>query len=72
MQQLSGLDNAFLLMEAGGQLGHVASLVVFDVEGLGGRSFRDVLEEMFESRLPLLPPYRRRLVEVPFDLDRPY
>jgi WS/DGAT/MGAT family acyltransferase len=72
MQQLSGLDNAFLLMEAGGQLGHVASLIVFDTEGLGGRSFRDVMEEMFENRLPQLPPYRRRLVEVPFDLDRPY
>jgi hypothetical protein len=27
VQQLSGLDNAFLLMEAGGQLGHVGSLV---------------------------------------------
>ena len=72
MQQLSGLDNAFLLMEAGGQLGHVASLIVFDTEGLGGRSFRDAMEETFEDRLPQLPPYRRRLVEVPFDLDRPY
>ncbi len=72
MQQLSGLDNAFLLMEAGGQLGHVASLVMFDATGLGERSFRDALEETLEKRLPLLPPYRRRLVEVPFDLDRPY
>jgi diacylglycerol O-acyltransferase / wax synthase len=72
MQQLSGLDNAFLLMEAGGQLGHVGSLVMFDTAGLGGRSFRDALEETLESRLPQLLPYRRRLVEVPFDLDRPF
>jgi WS/DGAT/MGAT family acyltransferase len=72
MQQLSGLDNAFLVMEAGGQLGHVASLVIFDTAGLGDRSFRDALEETLESRLHQLPPYRRRLVEVPFDLDRPY
>jgi len=72
MQQLSGLDNAFLLMEAGGQLGHVASLSFFDATSLGGRSFRDALEQTLEARLHLLPPYRRRLVEVPFDLDRPY
>ncbi len=72
MQQLSGLDNAFLVMEAGGQLGHVASLSFFDVDHLRGRSFRDVLEETLEQRLHLLPPYRRRLVEVPLDLDRPY
>jgi WS/DGAT/MGAT family acyltransferase len=72
MQQLSGLDNAFLLMEAGGQLGHVASLIVFDATGLADRSFRDALEETLERRLDQLPPYRRRLVEVPFDLDRPY
>ena len=72
MQQLSGLDNAFLLMEAGGQLGHVASLIMFDATGLPDRSFRDALEETLERRLDQLPPYRRRLVEVPFDLDRPY
>jgi WS/DGAT/MGAT family acyltransferase len=72
VQQLSGLDNAFLVMEAGGQLGHVASLSFFDTEGLRGRSFRDVLEQTLEQRLHLLPPYRRRLVEVPLDLDRPY
>jgi len=72
MQQLSGLDNAFLLMEAGGQLGHVGSLSFFDAGALVGRSFRDLLEETLEQRLHLLPPYRRRLVEVPLDLDRPF
>ena len=72
MQQLSGLDNAFLIMEAGGQLGHVGSLIVFDTAGLGGHSFRDALEETLERRLSQLLPYRRRLVEVPFELDRPF
>jgi diacylglycerol O-acyltransferase / wax synthase len=72
MQQLSGLDNAFLLMEVGGQLGHVASLIVFDDAGRGDRSFRDALEQTLERRLDQLPPYRRRLVEVPLNLDRPY
>ncbi|HKA15339.1 MAG TPA: wax ester/triacylglycerol synthase family O-acyltransferase, partial [Myxococcota bacterium] len=72
MQQLSGLDNAFLIMEAGGQLGHVGSLVMFDTAELGGRPLRDTIEETIERRLPQLLPYRRRLVEVPFNLDRPF
>jgi WS/DGAT/MGAT family acyltransferase len=72
MQQLSGLDNAFLLMEAGGQLGHVGSLVHFDAKGMSGAAFRDAIEETIEKRLSQLLPYRRRLVEVPLNLDRPY
>ncbi len=72
MQQLSGLDNSFLVMEAGGQLGHVGSLIFFDSAGLKGRSFKDALRSTIEDRLHLLGPYRRRLVEVPLDLDRPF
>ena len=72
MQQLSGLDNAFLLMEAGGQLGHVGSLVHYDAQGMSGAAFRDAIEETIERRLSQLLPYRRRLVEVPLNLDRPY
>lgn len=72
MQQLSGLDNSFLVMEAGGQLGHVGSLSIFDTTGLGSRKFHEVLRATLEQRLHLLAPYRRRLVEVPLELDRPF
>lgn len=72
MKQLSGLDNSFLVMEAGGQLGHVGSLSFFDPAGLDGRSFKRALRATIEDRLHLLGPYRRRLVEVPLDLDRPF
>lgn len=72
MEQLSGLDNSFLLMEAGGQLGHIGSLCFFDPSGLGERSFKDALRTTIEDRLHLLAPYRRRLVEVPLNLDRPF
>ena len=72
MKQLSGLDNSFLVMEAGGQLGHVGSLSLFAAATLSGVPFIDALRRTIESRLHLLPPYRRRLVEVPLDLDRPY
>ena len=50
MQQLSGLDNSFLLMEAGGQLGHVGSLIFFDPEGLGGKSFKETID-LIETRV---------------------
>jgi WS/DGAT/MGAT family acyltransferase len=72
MQQLTGLDTSFLVMEAGGQLGHVGSLCLYDPKGLRGRSLVEAFGRALEARLHLLPPYRRRLVEVPLGLDRPY
>ena len=72
MQQLSGLDNTFLTMEAGGQLGHVGSLCMYDVSKLKDGSLYDALDRTLKERLHLLPPYRRRLAEVPLDLDHPY
>jgi WS/DGAT/MGAT family acyltransferase len=72
MQQLTGLDTSFLVMEAGGQLGHVGSLCLYDPKGLRGRSLAEAFAGALEARLHLLPPYRRRLVEVPLGLDRPY
>jgi WS/DGAT/MGAT family acyltransferase len=72
MQQLSGLDTTFLVMEAGGQLGHVGSLCLYDPSGLRGRSLYEAIGEAFSARLHRMPPYRRRLVQVPLGLDRPY
>ena len=64
MQQLSGLDNTFLTMEAGGQLGHVASLCMYDVSKMKGESLHDAIERTLKERMHLLPPYRRRLAAV--------
>lgn len=72
MDQLSGLDNSFLIIEAGGQLGHIASYSTFDVSTIASGSLFDILRATLEERLHLLPPYRRKLVEVPLGLDRPY
>ena len=72
MQQLTGLDTTFLVMEAGGQLGHVGSLCLYDPSGLRGRSLYEAINDAFEARLSRMPPYRRRLVEVPLGLDRPF
>src|SRR5512144_777046 len=72
MQQLTGLDASFLYMETGAQFGHVGSLTLYDqseaAEGALYRALRATLPE----RLHLLPPFRRRIVEVPLGLDHPY
>ncbi len=73
MQQLSGTDNVMLIGERRNVYNHVASLIIYDVTTAPGGSvrFKDILQH-FEDRLYLHPVFRRRLVEVPFGLDRPY
>ena len=71
MQRLTGLDATFLYMETPSIHMHVASTAVFDPSTVpGGYSF-EKLVELVESRLHLLPPFRRRLKEVPFQLHHP-
>ena len=73
MKQLSGMDNMFLRMERGNQYMHVAGLGIYDPSTAPGGfvRFKDILQ-FFESRLDASPVFRRRLVTVPFSLDRPY
>src|SRR5438552_2773337 len=71
MRRLTGLDAGFLYMETPNNHMHVASTAVFDPSTVpGGYSFAGV-RALVENRLPLLPPFRRRLVEVPFQLHHP-
>jgi WS/DGAT/MGAT family acyltransferase len=71
MQRLTGLDAVFLYMETPANHMHVASTCVFDPSTVpGGFSFEKV-KALIDNRLPLLPPFRRRLVEVPFGLHHP-
>ncbi len=69
MQQLSGLDSTFLAMESPTTYGHVSSLAIFDPQGTGV-GFDDI-KQLVSDRLHLVPPFRRRLVSVPFNLDSP-
>jgi WS/DGAT/MGAT family acyltransferase len=73
MKQLSGADTMFLQFERGNNHMHVASLAIYDPSTApgGGVRFKDVLR-FFASRLEQFPQFRRRLVTVPFALDRPY
>ncbi|HET6816129.1 MAG TPA: wax ester/triacylglycerol synthase family O-acyltransferase [Mycobacteriales bacterium] len=72
MQQLTGLDAAFLAMETPSVYGHVGSVCVLDPSTAPEPLTLDRLTEVIESRLHLIPPFRRRLVTVPFGLDQPY
>jgi len=72
MQQLSGLDASFLYMETGAQFGHVGSLTLYDPREARDGSMYHALRHTLPERLHLLPPFRRRIVEVPFGLDHPY
>ena len=72
MQQLSGLDAAFLAMESPQVFGHVGSICVLDPSTASRPLTLDRLTAHIASRLALVPLLRRRLVTVPFGLDQPY
>src|SRR5918995_698967 len=71
MKRLTGLDASFLYMETPTAPMHVAGLYVYDPSDIpGGYSFEKV-EQVVKERLHLLPPYRQRVVEIPFQLYHP-
>jgi diacylglycerol O-acyltransferase len=72
MRQLTGLDAAFLAMETRTVFGHVGSICVLDPSISPEPFTYERTLRLIESRLPLVPPFRRRLVEVPLGLDQPY
>jgi WS/DGAT/MGAT family acyltransferase len=72
VQQLTGLDAAFLAMETRTVVGHVGSVCVVDPSTAPEPLTLERFTRVVESRLPLVPLLRRRLVEVPLGLDQPY
>jgi WS/DGAT/MGAT family acyltransferase len=71
VQQLTGLDAGFLYMESPSSFGHVSSLVVYERPDDDFQPY-EAFTAQIASRLHLLGPFRRRLVQVPLGLDRPY
>jgi WS/DGAT/MGAT family acyltransferase len=73
MRQLTSLDAQFLALESARQTGHVGGLAILDPSTApGGIVSVATIQETIASRLPLLPPLRWRLAEVPLGLDHPY
>ena len=72
MKQLSGLDASFLYMETGSQFGHVSSLSIYERPDDPDYEPLSSWRHQIERRLHFLEPLRRRLLNVPFNLDHPY
>ena len=73
MRQLTSLDAQFLAMETPRQYGHVSGIAVLDPSTAPGKKIElSDIQQLIAERLPLLPPFRWRLAEVPFGLDYPY
>ncbi len=72
MQQLTGLDASFLVLETATTTGHVGGLSVLDPSGAPKPLTLARLTEVMAERLPLVPVLRRKLLNVPLGLDQPY
>ena len=73
MRQLTSVDAQFLALENARQYAHVGSLMILDpATAPGGEVTLEAFQGLIEQRLPLIPPLRWRLTEVPFGLDYGY
>src|SRR3954463_4854692 len=73
MRQLTSLDAQFLGVESANTYGHVAGFGIYDPSTTpGGKLELADMCRTVSERLHMLPPFRWRLVEVPFGLDLPY
>ncbi len=71
MRPLTGLDGAFLAFESPTMHLHIAGVLVFDATSVrGGVGFRQIRDHV-AARVPRVPPFRARMVEVPFGLQHP-
>ena len=71
MQRLTGLDAAFLALETPSTHMHVMATLVLDPSDIEGGFTVESMRKLIADRLPRLEPFRRRVVEVPFGVDRP-
>ena len=73
MRQLTALDQQFLALEDSRNYGHIGALSIYDPSTApDGTLTLPKLQSLIAERLPLVPPFRWRLVQVPFNLDYGY
>ena len=71
LKPLSGLDAAFLYLEAAGTPMHVGSVMLIEVPKRRGYDFHSALVKHLTERLPRAPALRRVLHEAPLTLGHP-
>lgn len=71
MERLTGLDAAFLSLETPSNHMHLMAVAVLDPTDVPGGFTAETVKRLIENRLDTLPPFRRRVVRVPFGLHHP-
>jgi diacylglycerol O-acyltransferase / wax synthase len=71
VERLPGLDASFLYFETPNMHMHVAMTAIFDPSTMPDGYEFGKIKDFIASRLHLVPPFRRRVVEVPFRLNHP-
>ena len=72
MQRLGGLDSAFLYFETPTMHMHVGGLMLVDPSTMPKPYSFAGMRDYIDSRMPLVPAFRRKLATVPLNLARPY
>jgi diacylglycerol O-acyltransferase / wax synthase len=71
VDRLSGLDVAFLSLETPTTHLHILGALVFDADDVAGGVDFERIRDTVADRVRLVPPFRKRMVEVPFGLQHP-
>ena len=71
MDRLTGLDGAFVSFESPTTHLQILGALVFDPSEVDGGVPFGAIRGLIADRLALVPPFRKRLVEVPFGLQHP-
>ncbi|MBF6357071.1 wax ester/triacylglycerol synthase family O-acyltransferase [Nocardia higoensis] len=71
MERLTGLDASFLYLETGTQHLHVCALIILDPTAEGCAYSFDSFKAELGRRIAHVPQMRRRLRQVPLNLDHP-
>ena len=71
MRRLSGNDAVFLYMETPTMPMHTMGTMILDPSDLPGGFDHERAVQTIRARIHLLPPFRQRLLEIPFGLGHP-
>jgi diacylglycerol O-acyltransferase len=71
MDRLSGIDGAFLSLESPTTHLHILGVLIFDPTGVAGGVGFDRVRALVASRLPLVPPFRQRMMPTPLGINHP-
>jgi diacylglycerol O-acyltransferase len=71
VERLTGLDAAFLALETPSNHMHLIMVAVLDPTETPGGFSAETMKRLIEQRIDTLPPFRRRVVRVPFGIHHP-